>query len=88
MNHFTFGPDSNIAVQAPDELVEAYNRVSELKHQKKHADISKEDLPGYTAVVSLIGKKSMELYKKNEEPVRGVNHILTQTEPPKKEEQA
>lgn len=88
MNHFTFGPDSNIVVQAPDDLVETYNRVSELKSQKKHADISKEDLPGYTAVVSLIGKKSMELYKKGEEPIRGVNHILTQTEPPKKEEQA
>lgn len=86
MNHFTFGPDSNIVVQAPDDLVEAYNRVAELKHQRKHSDISKEDLPSYTAVVSLIGKKSMELYKKNQEPVRGVNHILTQTEPPEKEE--
>lgn len=86
MNHFTFGPDSNIVVQAPDDLVEAYNRVSELKHQRKHSDISKEDLPSYTAVVSLIGKKSMELYKKHEDPIRGVNHILTQTEPPKKEE--
>ena len=86
MNHFTFGPDSNIVVQAPDELVEAYNRVSELKNRKKHADISKKDLPGYTAVVSLIGKKSLELYKNNQEPVRGVSHILTQTEPPEKEE--
>nr|DAQ76540.1 MAG TPA: hypothetical protein [Caudoviricetes sp.] len=84
MNHFTFGPDSNIVVQAPDDLVEAYNRVSELKHQKKHSDISKEDLPSYTAVVSLIGKKSMELYKHGKDPVRGVNHILVQTEPPEK----
>lgn len=85
MNHFTFGPDSNIVVQAPDELVEAYNRVSELRHQKKHADISKEDLPHYTAVVALIGKKSMELHKQGKEPIRGVNYILTKTEPPKKE---
>ena len=75
MNHFTFGPDSNIVVQAPDDLVEAYNRVSELKHQRKHSDISKEDLPSYTAVVSLIGKKSMELYKQGKEPVRGLSLI-------------
>lgn len=88
MNHFTFGPDSNIVIQAPDKLIEVYNRVSELKHQKRHADISKKDLPVYAAAVSLIGKKSMELYKNGEEPTRGVNHILTKTELPKKEEQA